>query len=158
MCRYTNLEYLIENLPKGKIGLVYVAHITQMKNFVERAKAKGLRAIAIWSINNKEHLMTEEQLAARDYIPVSYTHLDVYKRQAWNGEIQPELPSLSEKKAMMTRHLCDLIDLKGEYAAVREMRKHMGWYMKGAPGSAAFRGKVNQINDAETLIRTIGEL
>ncbi|MFR7990108.1 MAG: DEAD/DEAH box helicase family protein [Anaerovoracaceae bacterium] len=67
-CRYTNLEYLIENLPKGKIGLVYVAHITQMKNFVERAKAKGLRAIAIWSINNKEHLMTEEQLAARDYI------------------------------------------------------------------------------------------
>ncbi len=77
---------------------------------------------------------------------------------AWNGEIQPEPPSLSEKKAMMTRHLCDLIDLKGEYAAVREMRKHMGWYMKGAPGSAAFRGKVNQINDAETLIRTIGEL
>ncbi len=68
VCRYTNLEYLIENLPKGKIGLVYVAHITQMKNFVERAKAKGLRAIAIWSINNKEHLMTEEQLAARDYI------------------------------------------------------------------------------------------
>ena len=30
-------------------------------------KAKGLRAIAM-EYNNKEHLMTEEQLAARDYI------------------------------------------------------------------------------------------
>lgn len=65
---YSNLEYLIDSIPKDKVGLVYVAHIRQMKKLVELTKAKGLRAVAIWSINNKEYPMTEEQLSARDYI------------------------------------------------------------------------------------------
>lgn len=65
---YSNLEYLIDSMPKDKVGLVYVAHIRQMKKLVELTKAKGLRAVAIWSINNKEYPMTEEQLCARDYI------------------------------------------------------------------------------------------
>ena len=38
------------------------------------------------------------------------------------------------------------------------MRKFTGWYFKGVPGSAAFRGKVNQITDADLLIQTIREL
>lgn len=65
---YSNLEYLIESMPKGKKGLIYVAHITQMKKLVELIKSKGLRAIALWSINNKDHIMTEEQMQARKYI------------------------------------------------------------------------------------------
>ncbi|WP_425756633.1 DEAD/DEAH box helicase family protein [Ihubacter sp. rT4E-8] len=65
---YSNLEYLIESMPKGKVGLVYVARITQMKRLVEMIKAKGLHCVAVWSINNKDNPMTEEQLAARDYI------------------------------------------------------------------------------------------
>lgn len=65
---YSNLEYLIESMPKGKIGLVYVARITQMKRLVEMIKTKGLRCVEVWSINNKDNPMTEEQLAARDYI------------------------------------------------------------------------------------------
>ena len=62
---------------------------------------------------------------------------------AWKGEPQPELPNLVEKKEMMLRHFHDMIELKGEYAAVREMRKFVGWYLKGIPGSAALRGKIN---------------
>lgn len=65
---YSNLEYLIDSMPKEKIGLVYVAHIRQMKRLVELIKAKGLRSVAIWSINNKGYPMTEEQRDARDYI------------------------------------------------------------------------------------------
>lgn len=65
---YSNIEYLIDSMPKGKIGLVYVGHIRTMKKLVELMKAKGLRSVAVWSTNNKEHLMTEEQLSARDYI------------------------------------------------------------------------------------------
>lgn len=65
---YSNLEYLIDSMPKEKIGLVYVAHIRQMKRLVELTTAKGLRSIAIWSINNQDYPMTEEQLNARDYI------------------------------------------------------------------------------------------
>lgn len=60
-------------------------------------------------------------------------------------------PSKEQKIAMMLRHFDDVYAHKGEYTAVREMRKHVGWYLKGVPGAAAFRGRVNQINDAAAL-------
>ena len=77
---------------------------------------------------------------------------------AWRGEELPPKPTREEKKEMMKRHLRDTMALKGEYVAVREMRKHVGWYLKGEHGSAAFRGKVNQITDLQELLNAIGEL
>lgn len=74
---------------------------------------------------------------------------------AWRGEEPPAKPTVEEKKKMMLCHLHDLADLKGEYAAVREMRKHVGWYLKGVHGAAAFRGRVNQITDINDLKRVI---
>ena len=78
---------------------------------------------------------------------------------AWKGTEPPAAPSMEDKKQMMIRHFRDVLALKGEYAAVREMRKHVGWYLKGLPGSAAFRGMVNQIAKAQELesaIRNLG--
>ena len=77
---------------------------------------------------------------------------------AWKGEELPAKPTTADKKEMMKRHFCDMIALKGEYVAVREMRKHVGWYLKGVHGSAAFRGKVNQIDDVQELIAAIDQL
>ena len=77
---------------------------------------------------------------------------------AWEGRELPEKPGLEEKKAMFIRHFRDVMEFKGEHVAVREMRKFTGWYFKGIPGSAAFRGKVNQITDSDLLIREIESL
>lgn len=74
---------------------------------------------------------------------------------AWKGEPVPEKPTTEDKKQMMLRHFRDLMELKGEYAAVREMRKHVGWYLKGVHGAAAFRGAVNQITKADLLEEAI---
>jgi len=76
----------------------------------------------------------------------------------WRGEPVPDPPSLEEKKAMMERHLRLMTEEKGERAAVREMRKHFGWYMKGEPGATAFRRKVNTITDAGQLYEIIKNL
>lgn len=65
---YSNIEYLVEHLPNGKTGLIYVSRITQMKRLVEIIEESGFRAVAIWSIHNMEHPMTEEQHRAREYI------------------------------------------------------------------------------------------
>ena len=57
----------------------------------------------------------------------------------------------------MLEQLGDMCELKGEDAAVREMRKVVGWYIKGMPGSAAVRGTVNQLTsraEMEELIQT----
>ena len=77
---------------------------------------------------------------------------------AWRGEETPPPPTTAEKKEMMQRHFDAMLALKGEYAAVREMRKHVGWYLKGIPGAAAFRGKVNQITSAGELKRAIEQI
>lgn len=77
---------------------------------------------------------------------------------AWKGEEPPQPPTLDEKKAMMIRQFKDTAELKGDYVAVREMRKHVGWYLKGVHGSAAFRGKINQINDSAELIDAINAI
>ena len=77
---------------------------------------------------------------------------------AWRGEPLPPPPTKEDKKQMMLRHFNDVLDLKGEYVAVREMRKHVGWYLKGVPGAAAFRGRINQINSGEELRKAIEEI
>ena len=77
---------------------------------------------------------------------------------AWRGEPLPPPPTKEDKKQMMLRHFNDVLDLKGEYVAVREMRKHVGWYLKGVPGAAAFRGRINQINSEEELRKAIEEI
>lgn len=69
----------------------------------------------------------------------------------WKGEEKPAPPALEEKAAMMQVHLKRLLAEKGEYAAVREMRKHVGWYLKGVHGSAAVRRRVNTITDVQEL-------
>ena len=63
------------------------------------------------------------------------------------GELLPE-PTAEERVEKALRHSQMLIDYKGEYIGVREMRKHMAWYMKGLPGAAELRGKLNH---AETM-------
>lgn len=53
-------------------------------------------------------------------------------------------PSLEERLAVLFRHLDMLVDDKGEYVGVREMRRHAAWYTKGLPHSAELRLKFNQ--------------
>lgn len=64
------------------------------------------------------------------------------------GELLPE-PTAEERVEKALRHSQMLIDYKGEYIGIREMRKHMAWYMKGLPGAAELRGKLNY---AETMV------
>ncbi len=67
----------------------------------------------------------------------------------------PERPDDVELKKVMIRHLTDTAELKGDHIAVLEMRKHVGWYLKGRPGSASFRNAVNSIDDIEVLKNAI---
>lgn len=63
-----------------------------------------------------------------------------------SGELMPE-PSVREKMDVCLLHFERLKALKGEKVAVREMRKHASWYLKGIRGNGKIR---NAINLAET--------
>lgn len=76
----------------------------------------------------------------------------------WEGRDIPSAPDLSERAQMMIRQLDMLMDLKGQYAAVREMRKHIGWYLKGIHGSAEIKRTVNTITQVEELKKLLETL
>ena len=76
----------------------------------------------------------------------------------WKGQSAPQHPNLTEKIKTIIKHFDLLLEEKGEYAAVREMRKHAGWYLKGISGSAGIRRQLNSIVKADILKETISQL
>lgn len=71
------------------------------------------------------------------------------------GELLPP-PDVAAIGEMILRHAGMLVEYKGEYLGVREMRKHMAWYTSGLKGSARLRGKINgaeSLKDLEVLVR-----
>lgn len=69
-----------------------------------------------------------------------------------------EKPSIEDIKEMINRHLTLLIGYKGEYTAVREMRKHIAWYVKGISNATEIRNKVNRIEDVDELRECIKKI
>ena len=70
------------------------------------------------------------------------------------GEILPE-PTLEEKINTAKKHLKLAVEEHGEYVAVREMRKHIAWYLKGLRNSARVRDEINKIESYEELVNKL---
>ncbi len=65
-----------------------------------------------------------------------------------------------EKLKIAIRQLEYTIEDKGEVVAVREMRKHLGWYLKGVKNGSYYRNLVNtctEVDILKDLIKTVLE-
>lgn len=71
-----------------------------------------------------------------------------------NGNVIDK-PKINDIREMIIRHAKMLVDYKGEYTGIREMRKHIAWYTAGLPHSAELRCMCNQIETMENLIETV---
>jgi nifR3 family TIM-barrel protein len=70
------------------------------------------------------------------------------------GELLPD-PSPAEKIRIAVLHLDRLADLKGENVAVREMRKHLAWYLKGLPDSAVVKNSVMDLTTRSAVVSVL---
>ncbi|MDO4206324.1 MAG: tRNA dihydrouridine synthase DusB [Lachnospiraceae bacterium] len=70
------------------------------------------------------------------------------------GEELPR-PSIEEVKEMVLRHARMLIDFCGENMAIRQMRKHAGYYVTGYPDASKIRREVNLCVTFSDLERTL---
>lgn len=70
------------------------------------------------------------------------------------GEILPE-PTKEEKIDVAIKHMHLAVKEDGEFVAVREMRKHIGWYLKGMKHSARFRDEINRMESVDEVIETL---
>jgi nifR3 family TIM-barrel protein len=73
------------------------------------------------------------------------------------GKLMGE-PSVREKMDVCILHLDRLIALKNEDVAVREMRKHAAWYLKGVKGNAKVRNAVNECTTRDQLVTLLNDM
>lgn len=76
----------------------------------------------------------------------------------WRGEPKPVTLLDNQRIHMLLDHLALISAHKGDNVAVREIRKHVGWYVRGMRGAASVRRKANQIvelSEMEKLLRSL---
>ena len=66
-------------------------------------------------------------------------------------------PTNEEKIDTVIRHLKLEIEDFGEYKAVREMRKHIAWYLKGLKNSIDIKNQINVLTSADEVIKVLTE-
>ena len=85
--------------------------------------------------------------------PWIFREIEHYLR---TGEVQ-ERPTGKEVYDTILSHAEMELAHKGEYTAVREMRKHISWYTAGYPNSAALRRRINAMESFEELKEALSE-
>lgn len=60
-------------------------------------------------------------------------------------------PKKDEIRETVLHHADLQLEYKGEYIGVREMRKHLSWYLKGFEGAAGLRKRINEMESFEDL-------
>ncbi len=66
------------------------------------------------------------------------------------GEL-PEKPDFHQVTEMVLRHGQLLMEYKGEYTGMREIRKHAAWYTGGFKGASDLRRRLNTVETYEEL-------
>lgn len=77
-------------------------------------------------------------------------------REAANGRAVNPVTA-DEKHDMIRRHYLLMLDSRREDIAVREMRKHIGWYIRGMRGAGKFRVLINSCSDARNALSLLDE-
>ncbi|MDO9391247.1 MAG: tRNA dihydrouridine synthase DusB [bacterium] len=66
--------------------------------------------------------------------------------------------SWPEKLAVIIQHIEMAVADKGQPRGLREMRKHLGWYIKGIPGAAALRQELMRAETREEVLGLLEKL
>jgi nifR3 family TIM-barrel protein len=77
---------------------------------------------------------------------------------AFDGGEALNLPSLGEVTTVMRRHAELLADLMGEQRGLRDIRKHMPWYLKGFPVGGELRAALGMVDSLATLDELLAQL
>lgn len=79
---------------------------------------------------------------------------DEIKTYLETGEIKAR-PDLQEIKDMMLRHARLMIEYKGEFTGIHEMRKHVAWYSAGFKDSSKLRNLINQVETYDEMVELL---
>lgn len=72
--------------------------------------------------------------------------------------VKTERPSVEEVRDMIRRHAALQLECKGDYIGIKEMRKHVAWYIAGYPHAAGLRKRVCSVEQMEELMELVEEI
>lgn len=119
-------------------------------------KAVGIPVIANGDIKDEQSaaIMLEKTNADAIMIgrgalgnPWVFSKINAYLDEC---RVLPE-PSVTQKMAVMLKHIQKIIEYKGEYTAMREARHHAAYYTKGMKGGAKLRAEIGKLERFEQL-------
>lgn len=61
-------------------------------------------------------------------------------------------PDLDMRREVLLKHYEKIREYKPEHIAIREMRKHAAWYLKGLPGSNIIKNKINTAQSMDEVL------
>lgn len=109
------------------------------------------------ALEKQKSAKTDSVMIGRGAMGNPWIFREIRDLQAGRGKTAA---SMEELRGMIFRHYDLMLETKPEHIAVREMRKYIGWYIRGLKGSARFRAEINRCPDAGTamdLIRSFFE-
>lgn len=119
-------------------------------------KAVGIPVIANGDIKDEQSAAIMLEKTNADAIMIGRSALGnpwvFSKINAYLDEcrVLPE-PSVTQKMAVMLKHIQKIIEYKGEYTAMREARHHAAYYTKGMRGGAKLRAEIGKLERFEQL-------
>ena len=156
-----NAPALAEAAERAGAAFLTVHGRTRAQMYAGKADLDGIaevvRAVGIPVVGNGD--VTDAVSAARMYAHTGCAAVMVGRGalgNPWAGE--PFVPpTKAEKKAVVRAHLTRLVETKGAWA-LPESRKHLAWYTKGLPGSAAFRSRINRVASLAEIYALLDEI
>jgi tRNA-dihydrouridine synthase B len=64
-------------------------------------------------------------------------------------------PAIAERFDVMEHYVRESVRFLGEHQACRMMRSRLGWFVKGLPGSSAFRQSIKEVADEARLLEML---
>lgn len=134
--------------------------VPRWEGIAEARRAVRIPVIGNGDVRNPEDAMRMLETTGCDGVMVGRAALGdpwIFARlRAWweRGE-RLDPPSPAQRIGMSLRHLRLVSEEIGDDAAVREMRKHIAWYLRGLPHSARMRDDVNGTDTKEQLERLL---
>lgn len=110
------IDFLEDFGANGEKGLIYNERIDGMKKIEGMLKIKGYTSISIWSINNKDNKMSDEQLRVREELLVTGIIPDGYDFVIINGAMREGWNLLDENVELVilnTRDVTSMIQSRG---------------------------------------------
>lgn len=106
------------------------------------------------AIRRMEEIQVDGVMIARGSMGNPWIFRQIKARM--NG-LEAPMPTNEERLEMILRHYHMLLEWKEEYVAVREMRKHIAWYLHGLRGAAQMRTKINTLTNPEEVFEALND-